>query len=195
MQIVLTRPVSTCRSGQVTANVRQHVGFAVQCHQRVSALRRASSSHARIPRFGDVVHLQQLKSSPASFKSQVGKSPPRTALTGHSHRHSVHGTAWPVSGFKPLVWQTVASTRQVLSVSVGATSNRLSALPVIFLTLIKPYQVNRQLSPRATSNTVLPNPSLEPTRSGVALGPRGRSTYPRPRGPSATPTLAAQLKR
>ena len=167
----------------------------MQCHQRVSALRRASSSHARIPRFGDVVPLQQLKSSPASFKSQVGKSPSRTVLTGHRHRHSVHRTAWPASRFKPLIWKAFASTRQMLSVSVGDTSSRLSARPVIFLTLIKSCRANRQLSPRSTSNTVLPNPSLEPTRSGVALGPRGRFTHLRPRGPSATPALAAQLKR
>ena len=45
------------------------------------------------------------------------------------------------------------------------------------------------------SQTLRPNPSLEPTRSGVALGPRGRFTHHRPRGPSATPALAAQLKR
>ena len=45
------------------------------------------------------------------------------------------------------------------------------------------------------ANTVLPNPSLEPTRSGVALGPRGSCSYHPPRGPSATPALAAQLKR
>ena len=43
--------------------------------------------------------------------------------------------------------------------------------------------------------TVRPNPSLEPTRSGVALGPRGFFTHHPPRGPSATPALAAQLKR
>ena len=42
---------------------------------------------------------------------------------------------------------------------------------------------------------VRPNPSLEPTRSGVALGPRGACSYHPPRGPSATPALAAQLKR
>ncbi len=45
------------------------------------------------------------------------------------------------------------------------------------------------------SNTVLPNPSLELTPSGVALGPRSRRSYHRPLGPSTTPALAAQLKR
>jgi hypothetical protein len=41
----------------------------------------------------------------------------------------------------------------------------------------------------------LPNPSLERTSTGVALGPRSRGAYHRPRGPSATPLAAAQLKR
>ncbi len=48
---------------------------------------------------------------------------------------------------------------------------------------------------RVNSNTVLPNPSLELTPSGVALGPRYRHAYHRSRGPSAMPALAAQLKR
>ena len=40
-----------------------------------------------------------------------------------------------------------------------------------------------------------PNPSLERTSTGMALGPRGRGVYHRPRGPSATPVASAQLKR
>ena len=40
-----------------------------------------------------------------------------------------------------------------------------------------------------------PNPSLEPTRTGMALGPRGALAYRPPRGPSTTPALAPQLKR
>ena len=40
-----------------------------------------------------------------------------------------------------------------------------------------------------------PNPSLERTRTGMALGPRGAGSYHPPRGPSTTPALAAQLKR
>ena len=56
------------------------------------------------------------------------------------------------------------------------------------------YGLNTPLVNRSASE-VQPNPSLEPTRSGVALGPRGRCSYHRPRGPSATPALAAQLKR
>ena len=54
-----------------------------------------------------------------------------------------------------------------------------------------------RLGPNTTSGgnpRMRPNPSLEPTRTGMALGPRGRGSYHRPRGPSATPALAAQLK-
>jgi hypothetical protein len=42
---------------------------------------------------------------------------------------------------------------------------------------------------------VLPNWSLEGTRTGMALGPRGARCHHPPRGPSATPALAPQLKR
>ena len=40
-----------------------------------------------------------------------------------------------------------------------------------------------------------PNPSLEATVTGKALGPRARGSYHRPRGPSAFPAPAPQLKR
>jgi hypothetical protein len=40
-----------------------------------------------------------------------------------------------------------------------------------------------------------PNPSLEWTRSGKALGPRGVVGHHPPRGPSAFPARAPQLKR
>jgi hypothetical protein len=40
------------------------------------------------------------------------------------------------------------------------------------------------------------NPSLEPgTSTGMALGPRGALVYRPPRGPSAIPVPAPQLKR
>jgi len=42
---------------------------------------------------------------------------------------------------------------------------------------------------------VTPNPSLEPTRTGVALGPPPGVVHHPSGGPSATPALAAQLKR
>jgi hypothetical protein len=42
---------------------------------------------------------------------------------------------------------------------------------------------------------VRPNPSFEPTRSGMALGPRGSVVHHPPRGPSTTPPRSAQLKR
>jgi hypothetical protein len=50
---------------------------------------------------------------------------------------------------------------------------------------------HRPGSPRA----VLPNPSLEWTRTGIALGPPGAHCHHSPRGPSAIPVLAPQLKR
>ena len=40
-----------------------------------------------------------------------------------------------------------------------------------------------------------PNPSLEPTRTGMALGPLPGLVHHPSSGPSATPVLAPQLKR
>jgi hypothetical protein len=40
-----------------------------------------------------------------------------------------------------------------------------------------------------------PNPSLERTSTGKALGPRGGLGHHPPRGPSALPVASAQLKR
>ena len=51
----------------------------------------------------------------------------------------------------------------------------------------KPLQVHCLQS----ANAALPNPTLKRTRNGMALGPRGRVLYLRPRGPSATPPRAA----
>ena len=42
---------------------------------------------------------------------------------------------------------------------------------------------------------MLPNPSLERTSTGKALGPLRAHAYHAPRGPSALPLPAAQLKR
>ena len=42
---------------------------------------------------------------------------------------------------------------------------------------------------------VLPNHSLQPTVTGVALGPRSALVHHAPRGPSATPLPAAELER
>jgi hypothetical protein len=46
-----------------------------------------------------------------------------------------------------------------------------------------------------SAQEVRPNPSFEPTRSGMALGPRGSVVHHPPRGPSTTPPRSAQLKR
>jgi hypothetical protein len=48
---------------------------------------------------------------------------------------------------------------------------------------------------RPAGRAVRPNPSLERTPTGKALGPRGGQCHHPPRGPSAFPAGAAQLKR
>ena len=52
-----------------------------------------------------------------------------------------------------------------------------------------------QASQPAQDPRVRPNPSLERTSTGMALGPRGAQVYAAPRGPSALPVASAQLKR
>ena len=63
----------------------------------------------------------------------------------------------------------------------------------------KPQQPARPGNSRATPITpgqvALPNPSLERTRTGMALGPRGAHCHHSPHGPSAFPASAPQLKR
>ncbi len=53
----------------------------------------------------------------------------------------------------------------------------------------------QQTYSEAAARLLRPNPSLERTRTGMALGPRGAHCHHSPRGPSAMPALSAQLKR
>jgi hypothetical protein len=66
-----------------------------------------------------------------------------------------------------------------------------------------PFNMGFRLTSKTNLGTSMPSPEsgkslripLEPTRTGMALGPQGRRSNHRPRGPSATPALAPQLKR
>ncbi len=51
------------------------------------------------------------------------------------------------------------------------------------------------VSTRCGGQTATPNPSLEPTRTGMALGPPTGVVHHPSGGPSAIPALAPQLKR
>jgi hypothetical protein len=121
----------------------------------------------------------------------------------------VHLRASPVSGrfaatnlwlskrcFQPV--RGAAATRRVLPsstagsgggmVTVGSGSSHRRFSHQGF----NPLPLARRLcSPRE----VLPNPSLERTSTGKALGPRGAHCHHSPRGPSAFPVVSAQLKR
>jgi hypothetical protein len=50
-------------------------------------------------------------------------------------------------------------------------------------------------STNSVPNALRPNPSLEPTRTGMALGPLTGVVHHPSSGPSAIPALAPQLKR
>jgi hypothetical protein len=95
---------------------------------------------------------------------------------------SVCGAAWRRRNTMPAVsarWSRAASP---------AESVRVQRLCSLVLALCQP-------SARAHRAKLRPNPSLEWTCTGMALGPRGYSGHHPPRGPSATPAPAPQLKR
>ena len=96
----------------------------------------------------------------------------------------------PVSGAaatrRPVPSFTTGSGGGVVTACSGSSRGRFSHQGFILSPL-----GHRLCSPRA----VLPNPSLERTSTGKALGPRGSQVYAPPRGPSASPAAAAQLKR
>jgi len=84
--------------------------------------------------------------------------------------------------------------------SLPQRSKAMLLLPPSEARLLSLRPVHVQAPRQATSafrlmRTLAPNPSLEPTRSGMAPGPRGARVYHPPRGPGATPARAAQLKR
>ena len=54
---------------------------------------------------------------------------------------------------------------------------------------------HRSSPPRCSPTAVLPNPSLERTSTGLALGPRASQCHHPSRGPSTNPVASAQLKR
>ena len=53
----------------------------------------------------------------------------------------------------------------------------------------------QEVAVQQRASGVTPNPSLQPTRTGIGLGPRGAVLYPAPHGPSPTPPRAAELER
>jgi hypothetical protein len=57
------------------------------------------------------------------------------------------------------------------------------------------HRAGSSMSPRAAGTEAPPNPSLEGTSTGKALGPRSAVVYAAPRGPSAMPAPAPQLQR
>ena len=107
----------------------------------------------------------------------------------------------------------VLSCRSARAFLVGCCRRRLDAdsdrpLPqaleprtqksrVLGALLLEPVK-REQLAPDVQApecHAVLPNPSLERTATGKALGPRNGQYHHPSRGPSASPASAAQLKR
>ena len=81
--------------------------------------------------------------------------------------------------------QTVVAAASFSDPAVGP--NTLPAFTALWRSIPMPSA--------AVCHTALPNPSLEWTSTGKALGPRGGQAYHPPRGPSALPVASAQLKR
>ena len=104
--------------------------------------------------------------------------------------------ARPLAGGSP---PAALGREQILQTALALVALRqtgqMNLRPLFFETLAR--SLLNQPQSRATERQfkVRPNPSLERTSTGKALGPRGYSAYPPPRGPNASPVPAAQLKR
>ena len=181
-----------CLHGRLSSNVRQHhgalmvlatvAGAAVAAKDQMHSLamsaqvRQRRSSSAQVPWLAHLRSLlgpqrfaaTNLCSSLRWFQSVPGAAATRKALPSF--------TAGDGGGLS-----SVCSSSPRWRIS----SQKYKAMPVCLALS------HRLGSPRA----VLPNRSLEWTRTGLALGPRGAHCHHSPRGPSTIPPLAPQLKR
>ena len=180
------------RRSPLSSNVRQHhVALKVLAFASGAAV----AAEYQMPSSATVVQARNSKSGNAQV--------PRSALLQRQFRLQRFAAT---SLCRSMRWyQSVrgsAATRKALPSFTAGNGGGLSgpcassprwrvggqwrkAIPVCFVIL------HRLGPPQA----VLPNPSLEPTRTGMALGPPPRVVHHPSGGPSAIPALAPQLKR
>lgn len=138
---------------------------------RLSAARRASAS----AKTGGATGVQpsprsELAISSAGRASWGPLTPLRECASFSTSRH--HCTVWRACAGR--------ARRQAIQASAPGESRPTSTM-------------NSRQGQRARE--AWPNPSLEGTHTGMALGPRGARCHHPPRGPSAIPARAPQLKR
>jgi len=180
------------RRSPLSSNVRQHhVALKVLAFASGAAV----AAEYQMPSSATVVQARNSKSGnaqvPRSALLQRQFRLQRFAATslGRSLRwtQSVRGSA---ATRKALPSFNAGNGGGLISSRVDSPRWRISqqqckAMPVCF-------NISSRLGP---PQTVLPNPSLEPTRTGMALGPQGARCHHPPRGPSTIPARSAQLKR
>jgi hypothetical protein len=131
----------------------------------------------------DQVHLQALRLVHLRASPVSGRFATTNLWLSKRCFQSVRGAA---ATRRPVPAFTTGNGGGLTIVRSGSRHRRFSHQGFIPLPLAR-----RLCSPRA----VLPNPSLERTSTGKALGPRGAHCHHSPRGPSTVPVASAQLKR
>ena len=159
----------------------------MQTHEG-SSLRRTCGTSSTSRRFEACRALKSFPSSVGALKCQWLGQPSRqfpAALGARPGHPSVGG--WLTNGGSPYKCKSVSS-----SVSSGRSAKLAERR--------RKCKHRSAWSRNSTSNLraykrVRPNPSVEPTRSGVAPWPRGFHVYHPPRGQGTTPPRSAHLKR
>ena len=158
------------------------------CRRRVAHAR--SAPHARLtPSLLLLARLAAHLRARACRQDQDSPHLRRHWHLGHASSHSHRLPRQPRSN--------VSSPKHSRACSKGADQQTRSSRRRALLAFRSQWSwfSSAPTSANAARSPLRPNPSLERTSTGMALGPRARVVYHRPRGPSTTPVPAPQLKR
>ena len=182
----------------------------MRCSSRVSASRRELSSHEAATPLSSAEH--ELKMRLRGNAPQERREDDQTPGQGVSRTAGVEAHAAKRSGQVALCRNCIALRARPLKVSLWGRRCRIKVAFAQRTHERRSQDVGRHFSQRRagsigpassrvsnplqvhclqSAGAALPNPTLKRTRNGMALGPRGRVVYLRPRGPSATPPRTA----
>jgi hypothetical protein len=181
----ILRSVGQAGSGPLMSNVRQTQSAGIlsrpstsnQALVKVSCTNAAPSAASTRHRWRVTRHEQVTVAAGANCGALV---PEGSASSGIFATRAVLGSGSRACAFVPGLY---ARRQAAQGWSASAQTRALR------------FQASRAGCSVPSFTKSLPNPSLERTSTGLALGPRGFSGYRPPRGPSANPASAAQLKR
>jgi hypothetical protein len=181
-----------CLHGRLSSNVRQHTGTVM-----VLTIAAGTAVAAKYK-----VHSQRTSEPDRTRRCGLARAPRREHLRSTAIAARFAGIKFCRSHRRDQPVRGAAVRRQLVpAVSARGRGNESTACS----SSQRRRVCNEQRRPRALSHqsspplcvprAVLPNWSLEWTATGKALGPRGSQVYAPPRGPSAFPASAPQLKR